>query len=81
MTQQRISLLLSLCLFSSKTIVDVKNVAARAHRKKMLIEANAQKDARAGRAEVDDIAKATRSVREVTVMEAPALARDLSRLA
>ena len=52
-------------------------MAANAHKKKILILANAQKLASAGKADVDEIAKATKSVSDVTVMEAPALARDL----
>jgi hypothetical protein len=55
--------------------VEVKNVALKAQRKKMLIDAKAQKLASAGRADDDEMAKATRSVKEVTEMEAPDLAK------
>ena len=72
--QHKQSRLFSRCLFSSITKHETKKVAANAQRKKILIDANAQNDARAGSADEDEIANATRSVREVTVMEAPARA-------
>mmetsp|Transcript_11850 Transcript_11850/g.17466 ORF Transcript_11850/g.17466 Transcript_11850/m.17466 type:complete len:163 (-) Transcript_11850:936-1424(-) len=49
-----------------------KNVAANIQRNKMLMDANAQNDAKAGSADDEEIANATRSVRDVTVIDAPA---------
>jgi hypothetical protein len=54
----------------------VKNVAANNHRKKMQMAAYAQKLANAGKADAEEMANATKSVNEVTVIEAPALASD-----
>ncbi len=55
----------------------VKNVEAKNHKKKIPMDAYAQKLAKAGRLEDDEIAKATKSVKLVTVIDAPALASAL----
>lgn len=60
----------------------VNNVAEKNHKKKIQIAAYAQKDANAGKAGDAEMAKATKSVSDVTVMDAPARASaDLLRMA
>ena len=60
----------------------VKKVAAKIQRKVMQMLAKAQNEAKAGKADELEMAKATKSVNDVTVMEAPARANpDAARLA
>ena len=54
----------------------VKKVAANSHRKKMPMAAYAQKLDKAGIADEEDMANATRSVMDVTVIDAPERANE-----